>query len=32
LADLIPGSAEHRFACAMLANIRAALSFKAPSP
>jgi hypothetical protein len=31
-ADLVPGGAEHGFACAMLANIRAALSLKAPSP
>jgi hypothetical protein len=32
LADLVPGSAEHRFACAMLVNIRVVLSLKAPSP
>ena len=32
LADLVPGSAEHRFACAMLANIRLALSRKEPAP
>jgi hypothetical protein len=32
LLDLVPGSPEHRFASAMLANIRLALSRKAPSP
>ena len=32
LADLVPGSGEHRFACAMLANIRLALSRKGLAP
>ena len=32
LADLVPGTPEHQFATAMLANVRLALCRKAPSP